>query len=80
MDVGPTGVEMVVERGWQVAAECFNDISVLETGDPCPEECGGRGSCIEGLYCQCTACHTETVSNKDAGDRPFHAIITHYKL
>lgn len=41
--------------GCQVSADCFNDVSVLDTMEPCPEECGSHGTCVDGRCCQCTA-------------------------
>mmetsp|Transcript_4117 Transcript_4117/g.7543 ORF Transcript_4117/g.7543 Transcript_4117/m.7543 type:complete len:590 (+) Transcript_4117:56-1825(+) len=47
------GAQMFVFGGCQVS-ECFNDVGVLETDEPCPDECGGHGRCVDNLYCQCT--------------------------
>ena len=45
-----------LDRGMdQVSADCFNDVSVLDTMEPCPEQCGGHGTCVDERYCQCTA-------------------------
>ncbi|CAJ1398529.1 unnamed protein product [Effrenium voratum] len=46
------GGQMFTFGGCQLS-ECFNDVSVLETSEPCPEQCGGHGQCVDGL-CQCT--------------------------
>ncbi|CAK9098456.1 unnamed protein product [Durusdinium trenchii] len=48
------GGHMFVFGGCQVSSECFNDVSVLDTLEPCPEQCAGHGTCVDGLYCQCT--------------------------
>lgn len=47
------GAQMFVFGGCQVS-ECFNDVEVLNTEEPCPDQCGGHGHCVENLYCQCT--------------------------
>lgn len=49
------GGRMFMFGGCQVSADCFNDVSVLDTMEPCPEECGSHGTCVDGRYCQCTA-------------------------
>ena len=45
----------------QVSADCFNDVSVLDTMEPCPEQCGGHGTCVDERYCQCTACEAQVM-------------------
>lgn len=49
------GGRMFMFGGCQVSADCFNDVSVLDTMEPCPEQCGGHGTCVDERYCQCTA-------------------------
>eukprot|EP00928_Gymnodinium_smaydae_P057146 TRINITY_DN40421_c0_g1_i1.p1 TRINITY_DN40421_c0_g1~~TRINITY_DN40421_c0_g1_i1.p1 ORF type:complete len:635 (+),score=81.80 TRINITY_DN40421_c0_g1_i1:41-1945(+) len=41
--------------GCDLSSSCFNDITALDTDDPCPDECGSHGTCVEGAFCQCTA-------------------------
>jgi len=51
-----------LDRGMdQVSADCFNDVSVLDTMEPCPEQCGGHGTCVDERYCQCTACEAQVM-------------------
>lgn len=45
---------MFMFGGCQLSAECYNDVSVLETLDPCPSSCGGHGECKAGKFCQCS--------------------------
>jgi len=47
--------QMFVFGGCQVTAECYNDVTVLNTLDPCPGACGGRGVCRDQSFCQCSA-------------------------
>lgn len=41
--------------GCQLTSECFNDVTVLDTSDPCPALCSGHGTCANGLFCRCSA-------------------------
>lgn len=49
--------KMVSFGGCGLATGCFGDVFLLDTHEPCPASCGGRGSCVSepkvGLYCQC---------------------------
>merc|ERR1719353_1532039 len=47
---------LVVIGGCELFNSCYNDVTVLNTGDPCASNCGGQGACEgEGAdaYCQC---------------------------
>jgi len=48
------GGRMFSFGGCRLGAECFADVSALDTLDPCPSKCGGNGQCMDGLYCKCT--------------------------
>jgi len=47
---------LVVIGGCELFTSCYNDVTVLDTGDPCAGSCGAQGAC-EGdgaaAYCQC---------------------------
>jgi len=40
--------------GCELGSNCFGDVAVLDTLDPCPSGCGDHGVCVDGLYCKCT--------------------------
>merc|ERR1719353_78665 len=47
---------LVVIGGCELFKSCYNDVTVLDTGDPCASNCGAQGACEgEGpeAYCQC---------------------------
>lgn len=50
---------LFVFGGCQPGAECFNDVTVLDTSEPCPASCGGHGQCVDvpgspgGSFCRC---------------------------
>jgi len=49
---------MYVFGGCQLYRECYADLSVLDTFDACPDECGGHGECVPTggeSFCRCTA-------------------------
>lgn len=46
---------MFVFGGCQLTSECYNDVAVLDTAEPCPALCGGHGTCAHGLFCRCSA-------------------------
>lgn len=46
---------MFVFGGCQLSAECYSDVAVLDTSQPCPAMCGGHGTCMNNQFCQCTA-------------------------
>jgi len=46
--------EMLTFGGCQLGSECYDDVAVLETHDPCPAACGGHGICVSAQFCQCT--------------------------
>eukprot|EP00933_Yihiella_yeosuensis_P079752 TRINITY_DN93164_c0_g1_i1.p1 TRINITY_DN93164_c0_g1~~TRINITY_DN93164_c0_g1_i1.p1 ORF type:complete len:634 (+),score=132.81 TRINITY_DN93164_c0_g1_i1:122-2023(+) len=48
------GGKMYSFGGCQLGSDCFADISVLDTMDPCPAACGHHGQCVDGAHCQCT--------------------------
>eukprot|EP00440_Ansanella_granifera_P005341 gb/GFBE01005794.1/.p1 GENE.gb/GFBE01005794.1/~~gb/GFBE01005794.1/.p1 ORF type:complete len:610 (+),score=97.38 gb/GFBE01005794.1/:1-1830(+) len=48
------GGRMFAFGGCQLGSDCFADVSVLDTLDPCPGGCGNHGQCVDGLYCKCT--------------------------
>jgi len=41
--------------GCQLTSECFNDVTVLDTSEPCPSLCSGHGTCANGQFCRCEA-------------------------
>jgi len=47
--------QMFIFGGCQLTSECYNDVAVLDTSDPCPAMCGGHGSCNQGQFCRCSA-------------------------
>mmetsp|Transcript_50308 Transcript_50308/g.78632 ORF Transcript_50308/g.78632 Transcript_50308/m.78632 type:complete len:646 (+) Transcript_50308:174-2111(+) len=46
---------MFIFGGCQLNSECYNDIAVLDTADPCPAGCGGHGTCAQSAFCRCSA-------------------------
>eukprot|EP00931_Biecheleriopsis_adriatica_P050355 TRINITY_DN29148_c0_g1_i1.p1 TRINITY_DN29148_c0_g1~~TRINITY_DN29148_c0_g1_i1.p1 ORF type:complete len:662 (-),score=119.61 TRINITY_DN29148_c0_g1_i1:39-1916(-) len=48
------GGRMFAFGGCQLTSDCFGDMMVLDTLDPCPSGCGNHGLCVDGLYCKCT--------------------------
>lgn len=44
---------MFIFGGCQLTSECYNDVTVLDTSDPCPAQCGGHGFCDQGRFCRC---------------------------
>lgn len=46
--------EMYSFGGCQLGSQCFSDMTVLDTLDPCPAQCGRHGECVHGAYCKCT--------------------------
>lgn len=47
--------QMFVFGGCQLSSECYSDVAVLDTSDPCPAGCGGHGACMVEGFCQCSA-------------------------
>jgi len=47
--------KMFLFGGCQLTSECYNDVAVLDTAEPCPALCGGHGTCNQGQFCRCTA-------------------------
>jgi host cell factor len=48
--------DLVVIGGCELFSQCYNDVTVLETSDPCPGSCGGQGACQgkgAAAFCQC---------------------------
>jgi N-acetylneuraminic acid mutarotase len=41
--------------GCRLTAECYSDMAVFDTSDPCPASCSGHGSCSQGLFCRCAS-------------------------
>mmetsp|Transcript_79248 Transcript_79248/g.232745 ORF Transcript_79248/g.232745 Transcript_79248/m.232745 type:complete len:714 (-) Transcript_79248:47-2188(-) len=41
--------------GCQLGSQCYNDMTVLDSFEPCPAMCGGHGECINSEFCRCTA-------------------------
>merc|ERR1719456_128659 len=41
--------------GCQLNSECFDDVTVLDTSEPCPALCSGHGMCHKGEFCRCSA-------------------------
>jgi len=40
--------------GCQLNSECFNDVAVLDTSEPCAAQCGGHGVCLKNEFCRCS--------------------------
>ncbi|CEL93722.1 unnamed protein product [Vitrella brassicaformis CCMP3155] len=45
--------KMYIFGGCRMSVECYNDVVVLDTKEPCPADCGGHGTCAYGTVCQC---------------------------
>mmetsp|Transcript_82843 Transcript_82843/g.258683 ORF Transcript_82843/g.258683 Transcript_82843/m.258683 type:complete len:618 (-) Transcript_82843:112-1965(-) len=41
--------------GCQLGSRCYGDVAVLDSFEPCPAMCGGRGECVGSEFCRCTA-------------------------
>lgn len=50
---------------------CSGSVEALETGEPCPDECGRHGECFDGRSCRC---HTTSFGGHDCMDPIVHAI------
>lgn len=44
--------KMFAIGGCELGLECFSDVVVLDSQDPCPSSCGGHGSCVNDA-CVC---------------------------
>mmetsp|Transcript_31973 Transcript_31973/g.76650 ORF Transcript_31973/g.76650 Transcript_31973/m.76650 type:complete len:677 (+) Transcript_31973:36-2066(+) len=47
------GGDLVIFGGCEMGTRCYSDTVMLQTQDPCPDNCSGQGSCESGTYCVC---------------------------
>mmetsp|Transcript_43552 Transcript_43552/g.94900 ORF Transcript_43552/g.94900 Transcript_43552/m.94900 type:complete len:670 (+) Transcript_43552:115-2124(+) len=47
------GGDLVVFGGCEMGTKCYSDTLLLQTQDPCPDDCTGQGLCESGMYCLC---------------------------
>lgn len=45
---------MFVFGGCQLGSQCYSDVTVLDSFEPCPATCGGHGECVNAEFCRCT--------------------------
>jgi len=46
--------KMYLFGGCKLTSDCYNDMSVLDTFDACPDMCGRHGECVHEEFCRCT--------------------------
>jgi len=46
--------KMFTFGGCRLTSECYNDVAVLDSLDPCPTGCGAHGQCMDDEFCKCS--------------------------